>query len=119
MLNSSVVQYPEMATIEDLLKLDIRVGTITQVETIEGSEKLYKETVDFGPEIGERQILSGIRKSFMPEDLVGKQTLFIVNLEPREIMGFESQGMLLATDNEDGIVLLVPGTKTSNGSKIH
>lgn len=108
-----------MVTIDDLQKLDIRLGTIRSVEAVSGSEKLYKEIVDFGEEIGERQILSGIQKYFTPEELVGRQALFIVNLETRTMMGFESQGMLLATDNENGPVLLIPEEKVPNGSKIH
>lgn len=108
-----------MANIDDLQKLDIRVGTFKSVEKVEGSEKLYKEVVDFGSEIGERQILSGIQKYFTPEELIGKQALFIVNLESRMMMGLESQGMLLATDNEDGAVLLVPEAKVPDGSSIH
>lgn len=108
-----------MATIDDLSKLDIRVGTFKSVEAVEGSEKLYKEIVDFGEEIGDRQILSGIQKYFTPEELIGKQALFIVNLEPREMMGLASEGMLLATDNENGPVLLSPEEQVPNGSEIH
>lgn len=108
-----------MATIEDLQKLDIRVGTFVSVEPVEGSEKLYKEIVDFGPDLSTRQILSGIQKHFTPEDLIGKQALFIVNLGPRQMMGLESQGMLLATDNENGVVLLSPETPVPNGAQIH
>ncbi len=107
-----------MISIDDLEKLDIRIGTIKNVEQVPGSEKLYKEIVDFGPEIGEKQILSGIQKYFTPEDLMGKQALFIVNLEPREMMGLTSEGMLLATDGENGPVLLVPTQEVPNGSKI-
>lgn len=108
-----------MVNISDLEKLDIRIGTFKTVEPVSGSEKLYKEIVDFGPEIGERQILSGIQKYFTPEELIGKQALFIVNLEPRYMMGFESQGMLFATDNENGPVLITPDMPVPNGSKIH
>lgn len=108
-----------MATIDDLEKLDIRVGTFMSVEPVEGSSKLYKEIVDFGAELGERQILSGIQKYFTPEELIGKQALFIVNLEPRMMMGLESQGMLLATDNTDGPVLLTPEEKVPNGASTH
>ena len=108
-----------MATIDDLQKLDIRIGTFLSVEPVEGSEKLYKEIVDLGPEIGERQILSGIQKHFTPEELVGRQALFIVNLDPRQMMGLESYGMLLATDNEEAPVLLVPDKQVPNGSSIH
>ena len=107
-----------MATIDDLFKLDIRIGTFKTVEPVEGSEKLYKEIVDFGEEIGERQILSGIAKFFTPEELVGRQALFIVNLEPRQMMGLESQGMLLATDTEERPFLLIPEEHVPNGTKI-
>lgn len=108
-----------MANIDDLQKLDIRIGTFISLEPVEGSEKLYKEIVDFGPEIGERQILSGIQKFFTPDQLIGKQALFIVNLDTRVMMGLESQGMLLATDNENGPVLITPEVKVPNGSTIH
>lgn len=108
-----------MATIDDLHKLDIRVGTFKEVEEVNGSDKLYKEIVDFGPDLGERQILSGIKKFFTPEELVGKQALFIVNLEPRSIMGLDSQGMLLATDNENETVLLSPEKPVPNGAAAH
>jgi methionine--tRNA ligase beta chain len=107
-----------MASIDDFAKLDIRVGTFKSVEPVEGSEKLYKEIVDLGPEIGERQILSGIQKFKTPEELVGKQGLFIVNLEPRQMMGLESQGMLLALDANETVVLIEPETEVPNGSKV-
>lgn len=107
-----------MITIDDFAKLDIRVGTFMSVEPVEGSEKLYKEIVDFGPEIGERQILSGIQKFKTPEDLIGKQALFIVNLEPRHMMGLESQGMLLALDADETVVLITPEEKVPNGVKV-
>lgn len=106
-----------MATIDDLKKLDIRVGTFKSIEPVEGSSKLYKEIIDLGPEIGERQILSGIQKFFTPAELIGKQALFIINLEPRIIMGLESQGMLLAVDNVGTPVLLSPEEKVINGAK--
>lgn len=102
---------------DDLQKLDIRVGTFISVEPVEGSEKLYKEIVDFGPEIGTRQILSGIKRFFSPEELIGKQAIFIVNLAPRMIMGLESQGMLLATGDEETPVLLIPENKVKPGAK--
>lgn len=117
--NDTLWYNSDVATIDDLKKVDIRIGTFTSVEPVEGSEKLYKEMVDFGPEIGERQILSGIQKFFTPEELIGKQALFIVNLEPRMMMGLVSQGMLLATDNENGPVLITPEAEVPNGATIH
>ena len=90
---------------EDFAKIDIRLGTITDAAAVEGSEKLLKLIVDFG-ELGQRQILSGIAKDFKPEDLIGKQTTFVVNLATRKMMGLESQGMLFAIDNKDNKTVL-------------
>lgn len=103
-------------TIEDFSKLEIRVGTIKQAEPITGSEKLLKLNVDFGDET--LQILSGIAQKFEPETLVGLQATFIVNLEPRTMMGLESQGMILATHDGDNIVLIQPGQEVPAGSKV-
>ena len=90
---------------DDFAKLDIRVGKITTAEPVEGSEKLIKETVDFG-EFGTRTILSGIRASYEPEALVGRIFMFVVNLAPCKMMGLESQGMIIAAhDSGDGAVL--------------
>src|SRR6266567_1080499 len=83
---------------EDFAKLDLRVGTVINCEEKEGSEKLLRLTVDFGEE-GTRTIFSGIKKWYMPEDLKGKQFVFVFNLAPRKMMDEESQGMLLAADS--------------------
>ncbi len=101
---------------DDFSKIDVRVGTIIVAERIEGSEKLLKLDVDFG-EMGKRQILSGIAKWYTPEELVGLQTTFVVNLEPRKMMGMESQGMLFALGIEDGTkpVFLKPSETLENG----
>lgn len=101
-------------TIDDFLKLDIRVGTVLQAEEVPGSEKLIKQRVDFG-ELGERQILSGIKKWYKPEQLVGKQFVYVVNLEPRMMMGLESQGMILCAGSKKPVpskpvVKVPPGT---------
>lgn len=103
---------------EEFAKMDIRVGRFVLVEPVEGSEKLYKEVVDFGPEIGQRQILSGIRKFYTPEELVGKLGIFIINLAPRMMMGLESQGMLLAVDDDSRPILLTTTEDVSPGAKI-
>jgi methionine--tRNA ligase beta chain len=86
---------------DDFAKLDIRVGTVTDCVEKEGSDRLLRLTVDFGDE-GTRNILSGIKQWYKPEDLKGKQFIFVLNLEPRKIMGEESQGMLLAADAASG-----------------
>lgn len=109
---------PNIIAFDDFAKCDIRVGRFVLVEPVEGSEKLYKEMVDFGAEIGERQVLSGIRKWYEPQDLVGKLGVFIINLEPRKMMGLESQGMLLAVDGEEGPILLTTAGDAPLGSRV-
>ncbi len=84
---------------EDFDKIDLRVGTVVNCEEKEGSEKLLRLTVDFGEE-KTRVILSGIKQWYSPDDLKGKQFVFVVNLAPRKMMGEESQGMLLAAEGE-------------------
>src|SRR3989344_2398875 len=86
--------------IEDLEKLDIRVGTILNAEKVEDSSKLIKLEVDFG-ELGKRTILTGMQMYFEPQDFIGMQTIFLLNLKPRRMMGIESQGMILALGLED------------------
>ncbi len=95
----------EEITYDDFTKLDIRVGTILVSEPVEDSDKLIRLEVDFGEE-GKRQILSGIRKWYEPETLVGRQLMFVINLAPRMMMGLESQGMILAGHMEDGGAML-------------
>jgi methionine--tRNA ligase beta chain len=85
-----------MITIDDFKKVEIKVGKILSAERIVGSEKLLKLSVDMGEE-APRQILSGILKYFPePEALIGVKCMFVANLEPREMMGLESNGMLFA-----------------------
>lgn len=88
-----------LITFTDFDKLDLRVGKIIQCEHKEGSNKLLRLTVDFGPE-GQRNILSGIAQFYTPEQLIGRTFVFILNLEPRKLMGEESQGMILAADGK-------------------
>ncbi|HVT01433.1 MAG TPA: methionine--tRNA ligase subunit beta [Patescibacteria group bacterium] len=108
-----------MVTIDDFAKLEFRVGKVMDVKPVEGSEKLLKLTVDLGEE-EPRTILSGIAKWFGPEDLIGNSYIFIANLEPRLMMGLESQGMILAADGGDdnGPVPLIPQSEVAPGSKI-
>ncbi|MDP3788401.1 MAG: methionine--tRNA ligase [Candidatus Chromulinivorax sp.] len=108
----------EFIGIEDFAKLDLRIGTIVECEIVSGSDKLLKSQVDFG-ELGMRQILSGIRKSYGPEDMVGKQALFVVNLKPRKMMGHDSQGMmLLALDELTGLKVMSPQGQVAPGTKV-
>lgn len=102
---------------DEFAKSDIRAGTIESVVDIEGSEKLLKFDVDFG-DLGKKQILSGIKQWYTKEDLEGKQYVFILNIEPKKMMGFESQGMILAADTPEKPVLLIPLEKVPNGTII-
>jgi methionine--tRNA ligase beta chain len=106
-----------MINIDDFVKVEIRVGTVLEAEEVEGSEKLIRQIVDFGEE--KRQILSGIKKWYKPAQLVGKQFVYVYNLEPRMMMGLESQGMIMASEGKDGKpILLKPSSKVPPGSKI-
>lgn len=101
--------------IDDFKKIDLRVGRILHAERIQKSEKLLVFQIDFG-EIGKRQIISGIAQFYTPEELIGKKIVAIVNLKPTKIMGVESCGMLLTTEDSSGVKLLF--AESSAGSKI-
>jgi len=106
-----------MINIDDFKKLNMVVGTIESVEDIEGSDKLYKFTVNIGQE--KRQILGGLKLSYQKEELINKQVLILENLEPRKMMGLESQGMILAASDENNKPVVVqPLKKVQNGSII-
>jgi tRNA-binding protein len=101
-----------------LEKIDIRVGTIELVEDVKGSEKLVKLTVDFGER--RRSILVGMkRERENPKEIEGKQALFVVNLEPKKMIGQVSEGMLFDIGYADGIkpVLAVPEGRVPNGAR--
>jgi len=104
------------ASFEDFQKLQIRIGLIVEAEKVEGTDKLLKLKVDFGDE--KRQIVSGIAEFYSPEQLIGKQFSFVVNLEPRVIRGVESQGMILAVSANNKIILLKPHKKVPTGSVV-
>jgi tRNA-binding protein len=104
------------ATIADLERLDIRVGTIRQVVDVTGSSKLVELIVSFGDH--ERSIVAGLKKERPdPTVLVGRQALFVLNLEPRKMAGVVSQGMLFDIGYADGIVpvLAVPEASVPDG----
>lgn len=107
---------PEV-TIDDFGKLDIRVGKVIAAEKMEKSNKLLKLTVNSG--LDTRTILSGIAPYYTPEEMVGKQVVFIANLAPRKMMGLESQGMILtASDGEGNVKLLQPAAEVTPGATI-
>lgn len=107
-----------MITIDDVKKVEIRAGKILSAETIVGSEKLLKLSVDFGEETP-RIILSGIAKYFPAgEGLVGVTCGFVANLEPRPMMGMESQGMVLAVSGDNYFSLLKLGGDVPPGALV-
>jgi methionyl-tRNA synthetase len=99
-------------------KISMMVGTIKTAEDIPKADKLYKLTVDIGPSIGIRQIVAGIKGSYEKKDLIDKQIIILVNLEPRSLRGVESQGMLLAASVDGKAILLKPEVKAPNGTII-
>jgi methionine--tRNA ligase beta chain len=101
---------------EDFQKIDLRIGKILKAEKVEKSEKLLKLVVDLGDE--KRQLVAGIGKFYEPDDLVGKEIVVVANLEPKKLMGIESQGMILAADKEGEPVLLIPEKEVPPGTII-
>jgi methionine--tRNA ligase beta chain len=106
-------------TIADLDKIDIRVGTIVMVQDVPGSDKLVKLIVDFGT--FQRSILAGLKQERAnPQEIEGKQALFVVNLKPKEMLGEVSEGMLFDIGYADGVtpVLAVPENKVPDGVRV-
>ncbi len=107
----------EECTFDDFQKMDIRVSTILAAEKVAKTKKLLKLTVDTG--IDQRTIVSGIAEHFTPEELVGQQVLVLVNLQPRELKGILSQGMILMTEDATGALRLVqPSEAVKAGSMV-
>jgi len=110
-----VREMTSLVSIEEFQKLDLRVGTIKRAEAIVGSEKLLKLTVDIGEE---RTIVAGLATHYKIEDLPNKQVVVLSNLKPVKLMGIESQGMILAVDDERGVYLITPDGRSKPGSSI-
>ena len=107
---------PEIS-FDDFMKVQLRVGEIIACEPVPKSNKLLKETVKFGEEI--RTIVSGIAKHYSPEEMVGKKVVFVTNLAPRKICGIESQGMIMAAEDENGnFSLIVPEKDVASGTTL-
>src|SRR5690606_33209433 len=98
-------------------KMDIRVAKIIDAEKVPKTKKLLKLTVDTG--LDKRTVVSGIAEYFEPEKLKGKRVCILLNLEPRNIKGIESRGMLLLSENRDGSLFFVePSEKAAIGSEV-
>lgn len=102
-------------TLDEFKNMEIRVGTILTAELMPDADKLLRLEVDLG-EDRPRQILSGIAEFLKPTELVGRQFVFIANLEPRVIRGLISSGMLLATGEGEGLALFAPSKPVPPGS---
>ncbi|MDQ5958134.1 MAG: methionyl-tRNA synthetase [Patescibacteria group bacterium] len=101
---------------DEFSKVDLRVAQIISAERVEGSDKLLKLEVRLG-EL-KRQIIAGLGKKYAPENLIDKSIIIVANLEPRQLMGLTSEGMVLAADSESGPVALTPLEETLSGSII-
>ena len=108
-----------MATFDDFLKLDIRVGTILEAEVFAKAKRpAYKLKVDFGAELGVKKSSAQITQQYTPEELIGKQVLAVVNFPPRQIADFMSEVLVLGTYSEGGVVLIAPDKTVKNGDKL-
>jgi methionyl-tRNA synthetase len=105
-----------MVTIDEFRKLELRIARILEANNHPDADKLYVLKIDLGTET--RQIVAGIRLSYEAKDLVGKEVVVVVNLEPAVIRGVESAGMLLATHDEKGISMLSPDREVVLGSSV-
>ena len=113
--SQNVAKQKDSVTFDAFQKMDIRVSTILTAEKVAKTKKLLKLTVDTG--IDQREIVSGIAEHFTPEELIGRQVLVLVNLEPRELKGTLSRGMILMAEDADGkLRLLGPDAKTADGA---
>ena len=108
-----------MATFDDFMKLDIRVGTIINACNFEKAKKpAYKLEIDFGKEIGIKKSSAQITDLYMADELIGKQILAVVNFPPRQIANFMSEVLVLGTYSKNGVVLITPDKKADNGDKL-
>ncbi len=108
-----------MASIEDFMKLDIRVGTIVKAETnLKAKKPAYKLKIDFGPEIGIKNSSAQITDKYTIDELCNKKILAIINFKPKQIADFMSEVLVLGTYSDKGVVLITPDKDAQNGDKL-
>ena len=108
-----------MATFDDFMKLDIRVGTIIEAKEFEKAKRpAYQLKIDFGNEIGVKKSSAQITEVYKCEDLIGKQILAVLNFPPRQIADFMSEVLVLGTYSKQGVVLIKPDEQVENGDKL-
>jgi methionine--tRNA ligase beta chain len=105
-----------MITIEEFAKIELRVATIKAVEPHPNADRLLVLKIDLGSE--ERQLVAGIRVHYTPEELIGKQIVVVANLQPANLRGVESQGMLLAASDGERVIVLSPEKPVAAGAKV-
>lgn len=105
-----------MVSIDEFRKLELKIGEIKEVADHPNADRLYVITVDLGEKT--KQLVAGIKNSYRKEDLVGRQVVVVDNLEPALLRGVESQGMLLAASDENGISIVSPEKKVKPGSTV-
>ncbi len=109
----------DMVTVDDFLKVDIRVGTIIEVSlNKKARKKAYKLKIDFGEDVGIKTSSAQITKCYAENDLIGMQVVGVVNFPPRQIADVKSEVLVLGSDSSQGVVLLNPEQKVKNGDKI-
>jgi methionine--tRNA ligase beta chain len=108
----------DIISFDDFSKLDLRVGKVLKAENVEGSVNLIRLQVDFGKEIGERKILAGMAKFYLPLKLKGKKFVFVVNLAPKQMMKEQSHGMMMALDLGEDVKILPVDKKIPEGTII-
>jgi len=106
----------DMISFNEFKKLEIKIAKIKEVNNHPNADKLYVITIDIGGE--DKQTVAGIKSSYQPEQLVGRQVVVVNNLEPATIRGVESQAMLLAASDEKGICILIPEREVKIGSSV-
>ena len=106
----------ELITIEDFDKVELKVAKVLECERVEGADKLLKLQLEVGEE--RRQVVSGIAKHYKPEDLIGKYVVLVANLKPVKLRGIESNGMILAASDENGLTLVTPMVDIKSGSVV-
>ena len=111
-----IAPYKDYIEFEEFEKLDIRVGKVIECEKVPKSSKLLRFTLQVGSDT--RQILSGISKYHTPEELIGKNVLFVANLKPRKMMGLESCGMILSAEYGDDLTVLTTLNDIQSGAEI-
>lgn len=115
--NDKIMPQKNIIEFDDFTKVDLRVGTVIEAENIPKSDKLLKLKVDTG--LDQRTILSGISKYYSPDEIINQKVMVLINLKPRKMMGFESEGMLLLADDGDGnLSLMQPDSDISDGAVV-